>query len=133
MATLGKQRRPQDREGILEGQVKNSEREQRGNSRRLDKEQRGNFRGLDKEQRRNSRGLDEEQEGSSKGHDHEQEGILENQVKNSEGIVEDKSITRKRRLDQRTLLDGSKIRLNRNIESDMNVNWIKFKHFLSLY
>jgi hypothetical protein len=25
------------------------------------------------------------------------------------------------------------VRLNWNIESDMNVNWIKFKNFLSLY
>ena len=32
-----------------------------------------------------------------------------------------------------TLLDGSNVRLNWNIESDMNVNWIKFKNFLSLY
>ncbi len=32
-----------------------------------------------------------------------------------------------------TLLDGSNVRLNWNIESDMNVHWIKFKHFLSLY
>jgi hypothetical protein len=32
-----------------------------------------------------------------------------------------------------TLLDGSNVRLNGNIESDMNVNWIKFKNFLSLY
>ncbi len=32
-----------------------------------------------------------------------------------------------------TLLDGSNVRLNWNIESDMNVNWIQFKNFLSLY
>ncbi len=32
-----------------------------------------------------------------------------------------------------TLLDGSNVRLNWNIESDINVNWIKFKNFLSLY
>ncbi len=32
-----------------------------------------------------------------------------------------------------TLLDGGNVRLNWNIESDMNVNWIKFKNFLSLY
>ncbi len=32
-----------------------------------------------------------------------------------------------------TLLDGSNVRLNWNIESDMNVNWFKFKNFLSLY
>ncbi len=32
-----------------------------------------------------------------------------------------------------TLLDGSNVRLNWNIGSDMNVNWIKFKNFLSLY
>jgi hypothetical protein len=32
-----------------------------------------------------------------------------------------------------TLLDGSNVRLNWNIESVMNVNWIKFKNFLSLY
>ncbi len=32
-----------------------------------------------------------------------------------------------------TLLDGSNVRLNWNIESDMNVNWIKFKNYLSLY
>ncbi len=31
------------------------------------------------------------------------------------------------------LLDGSNVRLNWNIESDINVNWIKFKNFLSLY
>jgi hypothetical protein len=31
------------------------------------------------------------------------------------------------------LLDGSNVRLNWNIESDMNVHWIKFKNFLSLY
>ena len=31
------------------------------------------------------------------------------------------------------LLDGSNVRLNWNIESDMNVNWIKSKNFLSLY
>ncbi len=31
-----------------------------------------------------------------------------------------------------TLLNGSNVRLNWNIESDMNVNWIKFKNFLSL-
>jgi hypothetical protein len=35
--------------------------------------------------------------------------------------------------DQCALLDGSNVRLNWNIESDMNVNWIKFKNFLSLY
>jgi hypothetical protein len=29
-----------------------------------------------------------------------------------------------------TLLDGRNVRLNWNIESDMNVNWIKFKNFL---
>ncbi len=32
-----------------------------------------------------------------------------------------------------TLLDGGNVRLNWNIESDINVNWIKFKNFLSLY
>ncbi len=32
-----------------------------------------------------------------------------------------------------TLLDGTNVRLNWNIESDMNVYWIKFKIFLSLY
>ncbi len=32
-----------------------------------------------------------------------------------------------------TLLDGGNVRLNWNIESDMNVNWIKFKNCLSLY
>jgi len=32
-----------------------------------------------------------------------------------------------------TLLDGSNVRLNWNIESDMNVHWIKFKNFLSLH
>jgi hypothetical protein len=32
-----------------------------------------------------------------------------------------------------TLLDGSNVRLNWNIESDLNVYWIKFKNFLSLY
>ncbi len=32
-----------------------------------------------------------------------------------------------------TLLDGSNVRLNWNIESDVNVHWIKFKNFLSLY
>ncbi len=32
-----------------------------------------------------------------------------------------------------TLLDGTNVRLNWNIESDLNVYWIKFKHFLSLY
>jgi hypothetical protein len=32
-----------------------------------------------------------------------------------------------------TLLDGSNVRLNCNIESDLNVNWIKFKNFLSFY
>ncbi len=31
------------------------------------------------------------------------------------------------------LLDGSNVRLNWNIEYDVNVNWIKFKNFLSLY
>ncbi len=31
------------------------------------------------------------------------------------------------------LLNGSNVRLNWNIESDMNVYWIKFKIFLSLY
>jgi hypothetical protein len=29
-----------------------------------------------------------------------------------------------------TLLNGSNVRLNWNIESDMNVNWIKLKNFL---
>ncbi len=32
-----------------------------------------------------------------------------------------------------TLLDGTNVRLNWNIESDLNVYWIKFKNFLSLY
>jgi hypothetical protein len=32
-----------------------------------------------------------------------------------------------------TLLDGANVRLNWNIESDLNVNLIKFKNFLSLY
>ncbi len=32
-----------------------------------------------------------------------------------------------------TLIDGSNVRLNWNIESDMNVHLIKFKNFLSLY
>ncbi len=32
-----------------------------------------------------------------------------------------------------TLLDGSNVRLNWNIESDINVIWNKFKNFLSLY
>ncbi len=32
-----------------------------------------------------------------------------------------------------TLLDGSNVRLNWNIEYDLNVYWIKFKKFLSLY
>jgi hypothetical protein len=32
-----------------------------------------------------------------------------------------------------TLLDGTNVRLNWNIESDLNVYWIKFKSFLSLY
>ncbi len=31
------------------------------------------------------------------------------------------------------LLNGSNVRLNWNIESDVNVYWIKFKNFLSLY
>ncbi len=31
------------------------------------------------------------------------------------------------------LLEGSNVRLNWNIESDMNVHWIKFKKILSLY
>ncbi len=31
------------------------------------------------------------------------------------------------------LLDGTNVRLNWNIESDLNVYWIKFKNFLSLY
>jgi hypothetical protein len=31
------------------------------------------------------------------------------------------------------LLEDSNVRLNWNIESDMNVHWIKFKNFLSLY
>jgi hypothetical protein len=31
------------------------------------------------------------------------------------------------------LLDGANVRLNWNIESDLNVNWIKFKYFFSLY
>ncbi len=38
-----------------------------------------------------------------------------------------------RRMFGDALLDGSNVRLNGNIESDMNVNWIKFKNFLSLY
>jgi hypothetical protein len=32
-----------------------------------------------------------------------------------------------------TLLDDTNVRLNWNIESDLNVYWIKFKNFLSLY
>ncbi len=32
-----------------------------------------------------------------------------------------------------TLLDGTNVRLNWNIESDLNVYWIKFKNALSLY
>ncbi len=32
-----------------------------------------------------------------------------------------------------TLLDGTNVRLNWNIESDLNVYWIKFKNLLSLY
>jgi hypothetical protein len=32
-----------------------------------------------------------------------------------------------------SLLDGTNVRLNWNIESDLNVYWIKFKNFLSLY
>jgi hypothetical protein len=31
------------------------------------------------------------------------------------------------------LLDGTNVRLNWNIESDLNVYWIKFKNFLNLY
>jgi hypothetical protein len=31
-----------------------------------------------------------------------------------------------------TLLDGTNVRLNWNIESDLNVHWIKFKNYLSL-
>jgi hypothetical protein len=31
-----------------------------------------------------------------------------------------------------TLLDGTNVRLNWNIESDLNAYWIKFKNFLSL-
>jgi hypothetical protein len=31
------------------------------------------------------------------------------------------------------LLDGTNVRLNWNIESDLNVYWIKLKIFLSLY
>jgi hypothetical protein len=51
-------------------------------------------------------------------------------------------IERERRLDSKgvssqsrhsALLDGTKVRLNWNIESDLNVYWIKFKNFLSLY
>jgi hypothetical protein len=38
-----------------------------------------------------------------------------------------------RNLDISTLLDGTNLRLNWNIESDLNVYWIKFKNFLSLY
>ncbi len=34
---------------------------------------------------------------------------------------------------ENTLLDGTNVRLNWNIESDLNVYWIKFKNFLSLY
>jgi hypothetical protein len=32
-----------------------------------------------------------------------------------------------------TLLDGTNVRLNWNIKSDLNVCWIKFKNFLSFY
>jgi hypothetical protein len=32
-----------------------------------------------------------------------------------------------------TLLEGTNVRLNWNIESDLNVYWIKFKNFFSLY
>jgi hypothetical protein len=39
----------------------------------------------------------------------------------------------RRERERGTLLDGSNVRLNWNIESDMNVNWIKFKNCLSLY
>jgi hypothetical protein len=42
-------------------------------------------------------------------------------------------LTRDGRNGAATLLDGSNVRLNWNIESDMNVNWIKFENFLSLY
>ncbi len=35
--------------------------------------------------------------------------------------------------EQDTLLDGNNVRLNWNIESDLNVYWIKLKNFLSLY
>jgi hypothetical protein len=33
---------------------------------------------------------------------------------------------------QATLLDGTNVRLNWNIESEMNVHWIKFKKFLKV-
>ncbi len=33
---------------------------------------------------------------------------------------------------QATLLDGTNVRLNWNIESEMNVHWIKFKIFLKV-
>ena len=32
-----------------------------------------------------------------------------------------------------TLLNGTNVRLNWNIESDLNLYWNKFKNFLSLY
>jgi hypothetical protein len=51
--------------------------------------------------------------------------------------TEDRSGNRKedRQQERRwiTLLDGTNVRLNWNIESDLNVYLIKFKNFLSLY
>jgi hypothetical protein len=38
-----------------------------------------------------------------------------------------------RRFEGATLLDGTNVRLNWSIESDLNVYWIKFKNFLNLY
>jgi hypothetical protein len=49
-------------------------------------------------------------------------------IMSSEAINNDKMIAH-----HSTLLDGRNVRLNWNIESDMNVNWIKFKNCLSLY
>ncbi len=63
-----------------------------------------------------------------KGQDYKPEG--ETAPKAAEALKKGADAARGR---GQTLLEGSNVRLNRNIESDMNVHWIKFKNCLSWY
>jgi hypothetical protein len=59
--------------------------------------------------------------------------LINNQVTDNRQPGTKKTTDNRHMQSTTTLLDGSNVRLNWNIESDMNVHWIKFKNFLSLY